>query len=171
MKWKATTICLPWSNPVLGWDSCRPARRIPLRYVGKLSKTWTFGGRYPSTVSPAGSAARSLPHYSTCCAPPTGLLSRRVSRPESGAKRVDLHALAIIRVQIARCYQAVGADDEGRRDRQHPGGVALICRHVPSRTGNQDLHFRPDPDCKIERQRIAVVHVGQDGEWRVSLSL
>ena len=74
------------------------------------------------------------------------------------------HALAVIRIDEARLHEAVAADHEGRRDRQHPGLVAHEVRQRAAAPHHVLLQIGADPDREIERERIAVVEIGQHRE-------
>src|SRR5262249_17910968 len=57
-------------------------------------------------------------------------------------KIVSLHAVAVIGANVARLDDAVGADQEGRRNRQHPrlialewGDIKAACKYTPTVSG------------------------------------
>src|SRR5512147_3303007 len=78
-------------------------------------------------------------------------------RPERGDHILDRHAHAVVRIDEARGDDAVGADDEGGRDRQHPILGALGYRRVPAATDHRLLRLVADPKCEVQGHGIAVV--------------
>jgi len=66
---------------------------------------------------------------------------------------------------------AVSADNEGRRDRQHPRIIALILGQLAAEICHHPLQRRPNPYREVQRHGVTVVHVGQDRERHRGLRL
>src|SRR6516165_12708739 len=101
--------------------------------------------------------------------------SRRCYGLQTGKKRpsklfqltdqiVNRHTLSIVRIDKARLDPTVLADHECGRDREHPGLVALILWKYATDFGHVFLHLGANPDRKIERHCVTVIHVRQD--WK-----
>src|SRR5262249_17175680 len=62
----------------------------------------------------------------------------------------DRHALAIVRINESRRDTPVRSDNKGRRNRHHPGIVALVLRKRAADCLQQTLHLLAEPDRQIE---------------------
>jgi predicted MFS family arabinose efflux permease len=74
-----------------------------------------------------------------------------LTRPtQSGEHLVDVHPLAIVRIDEARLHETISANHERGGDREHPGIVALKARKISAPFAQHPLHFGADPDDEIE---------------------
>src|SRR6516164_2852459 len=79
------------------------------------------------------------------------LSARRATPPPSSA--------AEIRIYEPCPDNAVSPDDKGSWYRKHPGIIALIIGKRSTVGGQQWLKIGSDPDGKVKRQGVAVIHI------------
>src|ERR1700756_2087040 len=133
---------------------------------------------------PDGSVPRSLPPSCACFAARTGSnfwtgteafdgaapwLALSAGVADRGDQIVDFHPLAKIRIDEPRLDPPVWAHHKGGRYRKHPAVIALEIR--PIQIGEQLPDFGPEPNRKVERERVSIIQVGQYRKWRTGLRL
>src|SRR5690349_2700413 len=85
---------------------------------------------------------------------------QRSSRPEGRDDIFDRHSFAIVGVNEASFDQSVGADNEGRRNRQSPMVIRLEGRDVPTSGRHRLALLIIDPDRQVQFKGIPIVEIG-----------
>jgi len=119
-------------------------------------------GRAPAITSLWGAAQQR--------APPIGRRGRLAGRSERAQQVVDLHPFAIVGIEIT-------CRDDPSVPMDEVAGIGSIQAALPYKVGTsirrwrQFFPFRRRPDRQVERQRVAIIDVGQDREGRLGFDL
>lgn len=82
------------------------------------------------------------------------------SSPKCINDNIDRHALPVIGIDKSGSDNRIAVNNERRRNWQYPSIIALIRVNIPAGVFHKRLHLQAHKNCKIERERIAIIDVG-----------